>query len=667
MSAETAAVLISPSDRTLRRLAYAAVAVSVALEAATPAAGAGIGDLPGVHGPVYEPLQVALGLVWCPVALVLVLARPRNPIGWLLMSVPLTGSVQNFGGAYGTHAFARPGDGLPLGSLAISLGSSMWTTALFLPLTLMVVRYPSGALPGPRWRWLDRAVAACLVATAVGLATAPDSVDDWIATARPVVALPGRLAVVLVVAGGLGLVGATALVLGHAGWRTWRARGPERAQLLLLVLTGAVTVVCAFAPWGTLFSVTLFLVPIAVAVGVLRYKLLGIEVVVRRTLLYGTLTAVVAGVYAAVVALLSPVVPSGPAPGVVAAAVVAVGLLPARARLQALVDVVVYGERRDPVAAVTRLGAQLPDDDPLPSVVTAVARSLRSRYVAVTASDGRIRAASAAAPDREPVTVPLRRGGRELGALLVAQDDGERLDATDRRLLEALAVQVAAVVHAVDLGDDLAAARERTVAAALAERSRLRHDLHDGLGPSLTGIGLGLEAVDVAVCDDPARARAVVARLREEVVAAVEDVRRILDGLRPPALDEIGLVRAVQARAAVLTDRTAGRLRVEVEVDDPLPHLDPETETAAFRIAEEALTNTVRHSGARRVVVRLAQCGGRLEVEVRDDGRGLPAVPSQGVGLESMHRRAEALGGSLAVTSGAGVRVLARLPVEVGA
>jgi signal transduction histidine kinase len=147
------------------------------------------------------------------------------------------------------------------------------------------------------------------------------------------------------------------------------------------------------------------------------------------------------------------------------------------------------------------------------------------------------------------------------------------------------------------------------------------------------------------------------------MVDAVESVRRILDGLRPPALDQVGLVGALQDRAAALTDRTAGRLTVRVEAPEPLPSLDPETEMAAYRIAEEALTNAVRHSGATGVVVRLLVEDGRFVVDVTDDGCGLPAVPRQGVGLESMQRRVEALGGSISMTSKPGLRVVAQLPV----
>jgi signal transduction histidine kinase len=456
------------------------------------------------------------------------------------------------------------------------------------------------------------------------------------------------------------------VVIGNAIRRTWRARGPERAQLLLLLLTGATAAVLAFSPWGQLFSISLFFVPLAIAVGVLRYGLLGIEVVVRRALLYGSLTGVVVLVYAGVVAALSRATPTGPAPGVVAAALVAVGLLPVRERLQVLVDVIVYGERRDPVAAVTRFGTDLPDRDPLPAVVAAVARSVGSAYVAVADPDGKVRASSSAVVPDFCLQVPLHQGGVRVGTLLVAPRRGAAgLDAADRRLLDALTAQVTAVVRAVDLGDDLAAARAHTLAAALAERRRIRHDLHDGLGPSLTGIGLGLEAVETALSRDPDRAGAVVRRMRTEVNGAVEEVRRILDGLRPPALDEAGLVTALRHRAADLTERSGGRLTVAIEAPESLPKLDPETEVAAYRIAEEALTNTIRHSAARTVVVRLRALDGGITVEVADDGQGLPSPPRPGVGLDSMQRRAESLGGSLAVSSGTGVRVVAHLPLAV--
>jgi signal transduction histidine kinase len=295
-----------------------------------------------------------------------------------------------------------------------------------------------------------------------------------------------------------------------------------------------------------------------------------------------------------------------------------------------------------------------------------VARSLGSAYVAVADLDGNVRACSAAVAPELVLHVPLRQGGVRVGMLLVAPRRGEHgLDAADRRLLEALTAQVTAVVRAVDLGEDLAAARAHTVAAALSERRRIRHDLHDGLGPSLTGIGLGLEAVETAVGSDPDRARAVVRRMRTEVGDAVEEVRRILDGLRPPALDEAGLIHALRDRAADLTERSGGRLRVAIEAPDSLPVLDPETEVAAYRIAEEALTNTVRHSAARRVVVRLGALDGAITVEVTDDGQGLPSPTRTGVGFDSMQRRAESLGGSFAVTSDAGVRVVAHLPLAV--
>jgi signal transduction histidine kinase len=655
------------TDSALRLSAYVVAAVVVLLESLTPAVGSGLAGLPGVLERPYEPLELIGGVVWCVAGLLVITSRPRNPIGWLLLVVPMLGSIQNVTGSYGTRAFARPGDGLPLGPLALSIGSSLWVAALFIPVTVLLVRYPSGALSSPRWRWADRAAVGAMALIAVGLATAQDSVDDWVVGARPVVAVPDAVSGGLLLIAGPVLVVTAVVVIGHAIVRTARARGPERAQLLLLLLTGAAAALAAFfSPWPELFSISLFFVPIAIAVGVLRYGLFGIELVVRRTLLYGSLTLLVALLYAAVVALASVATPTGPAPAVIGAAIVAVGLLPVRQRLQVLVDIVVYGERRDPLVAVTRFGTDLPDKDPLPAVVAAVARALGSPYVAVVATDGDVRAASAMVAPEGVLRLPLRQGDVELGTLAVAPRRGEHgLDPTDRRLLEAMTAQVTAVVRAVDLSEELAAAREHTVAAALSERRRLRHDLHDGLGPSLTGIGLGLEAVQAAIPQDPERAGSVVRRVRAEVTRAVDEIRRILDGLRPSALDEVGLVAALRERANDLTERSGGRLTVEIQAPSPMPTLDPETEVAAYRISEEALTNSVRHSNASTVVVRLRVIDDGISVEVSDDGRGFSPALRRGVGLDSMQQRAESLGGSLAVTADAGVRVLAHLPLAV--
>jgi signal transduction histidine kinase len=213
------------------------------------------------------------------------------------------------------------------------------------------------------------------------------------------------------------------------------------------------------------------------------------------------------------------------------------------------------------------------------------------------------------------------------------------------------------------LNADLEAARERAVLTGLAERDRIRRDLHDGLGPSLSGVALGLEAAETALRSaDQATATALTTRLRREVQAAVEEVRRIIDGLRPPVLDKLGLVTALRQRAESVTLRSGGRLQVRIDAPDSLPPLSNEVEQAAYRIADEALTNVVRHSGATSCVLRIRP-GDELILEVVDDGCGIPTTPRPGVGLESMRARAEALGGSLQLDNGDGTRVAAHLPL----
>jgi signal transduction histidine kinase len=408
---------------------------------------------------------------------------------------------------------------------------------------------------------------------------------------------------------------------------------------------------------------------VAVAVGVLRYRLLGIETVLRRGLVYGLLTAVVVGVYLVVTAVAGTRLDRGPLPGVVAAALVAVGLTPLRERLQVAVDRLVYGDRRDPMRAVTRLGdrvAAAGESDLLPVVLATVTDAVRAPGASVVAADGTVLAACGShTPDGTAETVPLRVGGRELGRLQIApRGPGEPYTDGDRRLLAALAPQVAVVVRALELAEALEAERDRVVTATGQERQRLRRDLHDGLGPSLSGVSLGLQALqDARAADDQAAADQLLGRIREEVTTAVREVRRILDDLRPAVLDSTRLPEAIRRHAAAVS---TGPLQVSVDAAD-LPALPPAIETAAYRITQEALTNVVRHAGAHHSHVTLDASAAALTVTVTDDGHGIGSAPSDGVGLTSMRQRAQALRGTLRVDSGDhGTTVMAILPLNGG-
>jgi signal transduction histidine kinase len=312
------------------------------------------------------------------------------------------------------------------------------------------------------------------------------------------------------------------------------------------------------------------------------------------------------------------------------------------------VDRLLYGDRADPYAALSRLGrrleASLAPETVLPTVVEAVGQALKVPAVAIELErDGRFEVAAkhGSAPGR-PVALPVAHRGQPVGRLLVwPRSPGE------------------------DLTVALQRSQERLVSAREEERRRLRRDLHDGLGPLLGGVSLGLAGVRHRLRRDPEAAERMLQRLQEQLQTATGEVRRVVDGLRPPALDELGLVSALRERAAQFQHGPAG-LSVMVEGPAVLPSLPAATEVAAYRIALEALTNAARHAHARRCVLRLV-VDGALELQVCDDGRGIPAVHRSGVGLASMRQRAREVGGTCTVDPepGGGTRVTARLPLAV--
>jgi hypothetical protein len=302
--------------------------------AATPFAGAGLSRLPGVHG-TYVPVGdlIVDGCIVA-IALVVIWARSRNPIGWLMLAFAALGATQNFTEAYGVRALADPQAQLPLGPLALSLGTSLWIPAAALPATLLLNLYPNGHVAGRFWAWVNWVTVAAMVVATVATGTHLDVVREDFTGAHPVVTMPSQVGTVAAGASAVVLLCA-AVSVGGAIWRTWRARAPQRQQLLLLLVTSAIVVLLTplnLPVW--LYDVGLVAVPVAVAVGVLRYRLLGVEVVIRRTLQFAVLTLLVVVVYAGVTAAMSAVVSDETGPRVVAAAAVALVLLPLRDRLQ---------------------------------------------------------------------------------------------------------------------------------------------------------------------------------------------------------------------------------------------------------------------------------------------------------------------------------------------
>jgi signal transduction histidine kinase len=608
-----------------------------------------------------------LAVAWTVTGAVLLALRPRNALGWLVVGVGLCQGLQQGLAAYGGYGVAVAG--WPLARWAAWLAAGLWLPGLLPLASLLLALYPNGRLPSRWWRWPFAAAALGIALLTLGFMMAPQAYAE-VAPGPSPLRVPAFAPVALALGGAL-VVGGTVVIWVASVVRLLGARPPERQQLAWLLLVVVPFLLVAFLTSSMPGFLALgFLIPVAIAVGVLRYRLLGIETVLRRGLVYGLLTAMVVAVYLVVTTVAGTQLDRGPLPGVVAAALVAVGLTPLRDRLQVAVDRLVYGDRRDPMRAVTRLGdrvAAAGETDLLPAVLATVTDAVRAPGASVVAADGAVLATCGRHPaDSTAETVLLRVGGRYLGRLQVAlRSPGEPYTDGDRRLLAALAPQVAVVVRALELAEALEAERDRVVAVTRQERQRLRRDLHDGLGPSLSGVSLGLQALqDARAADDQGAADQLLARIREEITTAVREVRRILDDLRPAVLDSTRLPDAIRRRAAALS---TGPIEVSVDAAANLPILPPAIETAAYRITQEALTNVVRHAGAHHAHITLDASDAALTLTVTDDGHGINSATAGGVGLTSMRQRAQALQGTLRVDSGDhGTTVMATLPLQDG-
>ncbi len=430
-------------------------------------------------------------------------------------------------------------------------------------------------------------------------------------------------------------------------------------------------VIAVVVPWSFVSGtpiVVLFaipLIPVAVTVGIVRAQLLDIRLVVSRALAWLLLSAGALAGYVVLVAALDTVVSARVGKSAVVTVLVALALAPLLPRVQRLVDRWMYGDRGNPARVASRVGEQLAsgEQEDLAGVAAAVRTALRLPYVAVRTPAGVL--AESGDPGSTTDTVPLPYAGQDVGELVVGLRSGERrLSSADRATLAIVAASLALVVRGVELSSDLRHSRERLVMAREEERRRIRQDLHDGLGPTLTGVALSADAAANLIDSDPASVRDLLGALRRDTRTAIADVRKLVDDLRPPALDELGLLQALRQRADQLAWRSDGSfIGVDMVVPEVLPALPAAVEVAAYRIATEALTNIARHAGARGATLQL-RCNGRLDLEVLDDGAA--TVPwSPGVGLSGMRERAVELGGTFeAGPCPSGGRVFVSIPLD---
>jgi two-component system, NarL family, sensor kinase len=606
----------------------------------------------------------------------LVVRRPDLPFGWLLSGCAAVVAV---GVAIASQSFVAlsRGSDSPMPQLG-----SLLATVQFLPVAvqgLVNVRFPSGQVTTRFSRVLNRLL---VVGIALGLTggllgewsldldradgttvTIRNPLTDGTVVGEAASALTAAIPLVIL----LGIVAGLRIVR-----LAWKATGIERDQLrwraygvvlslalFPLAVTETLPLAVTLAD-GLLFTTTL-------AIPILRYRLWAIDNIIRRSAAYVLVTVLVAGVFAATAA--GGAALQGERVGLVTAAVIAALVFgPALRRSQQLVDELFYGHRSDPYRALSdlsqRLEAVAAPGEVLKTVVSAVADSLRLPYVAIERPrDGSVLARRGARPstDTEFGRWPLTSQGTLVGTLVAAPRRGESaLDARDRTVLADLARQAGAAVHAEALTADLVASRQRLVEAREEERRRLRRDLHDGLGPLLTSIGLNLDALRARLRAGDADQLTLLARAKDASSQAIADLRTVVYSLRPPALDDLGVVGAITAHVHRMED--ASTIDIEVE-SDPLPALPAAVEVALFRIAVEGVTNVVRHAGAHACRIRLDVADGNAAVEVVDDGPSdLPWEP--GVGTVAMRERVSELGGTLQIgPTGAGGRLRASFPL----
>ena len=422
-------------------------------------------------------------------------------------------------------------------------------------------------------------------------------------------------------------------------------------------------------------------IAVASAIAILRYRLYDIDLIINRTLVYTALTVGVAALYALVVGALGVLfqAASDLFVSLLATGLAAIFLIqPMRDRLQRFVNRLMYGERDDPYAVLAglsrRLEGSLSSEAALPTVVETVAQALNLPYVAIALKqegDFRIMASYGAAGD-DWFQLPLVYQGKTIGQLrLSRRSPNEPLTPGEQRLLQDIAHHIGVAAHTVlltqdlrRLAEDLQRSREELVKSREEERRRLRRDLHDELGPQLASLKLNLDVARNLVSRDPAAAEALLLELRAQSQSAIADIRQLVFDLRPPALDELGLVGAIQEYTRQIVSQDG--LQIRLDSPKALPPLPAAVEVAAYRITLEALANFVRHSQGTNCQVTLSNTGQNLQVEVCDDGLGLPQEIQPGVGLNSMRERAAELGGTCLIESlpQGGTRVLASLPLE---
>ncbi len=635
--------------------------------------------------------------------------QPSNVIGWVLLGIGLVWGIRGF--LFDIYLrwtlTVQPGS-LPAADYVGALAFPLWVPMVGVIGTFLILLFPDGHPPSPRWRPVARACGIIIVGLYISGVVRPGPVQqapvgnlrnpfaiDALTPIRPVLDALAMLLPLSI------LVCALALVL-----RFRRSRGVERLQLKWLATAGAF-VACGYLflmvssaiaggtnagptpRWFDIFTETLFLsfglIPVAIGVAVLKHGLYGIDVVINKALVFGTLAAFITGVYVAIVVGVGTLVGQGNdslALSIAATAIVAVGFQPARERVQRMANRLVYGARSTPYEVLSdfadRMGGAYGPADPLPRMARTVAEGLGAARVDVWLNVGDHLVPEAVWPAREgpgPSGVPIldgvlpalagdrvvqvRHRGELLGAISVTKAPGEPVTPTEDKLLTDVAAQAGLVLRNVRLIEELRGSRERLVRTQDTERRRLERNLHDGAQQSLVSVALIVRMARERVSaehDEIARALDLAG---EQLSTAIGELRELARGIHPAILTERGLVPALTSLAE--------RSRIPVTIDSSLTdRLPPTIEGTVYFVVAEALTNVTKYAHATAVTISVERANGELITTITDDGIG-GADPAKGSGLTGLADRIAAVEGHLDLLSppAGGTRLECRIPVHL--
>jgi signal transduction histidine kinase len=642
--------------RAAGRLGVLLALVAVGFVAASLIIGA---QLPSGVRMVWWHPEILVALAWTPVGAVLLRHRPGLKVAWLMVGAGFSAATYvlslNLGPWAGRHDWAIAG-------FVDWLGVWLWAVDTYALTLVLPLIFPDGRLVS---RWFRPVlVLACLVPVivCVHLTIDPD-VRRWHngVSVYPFDEIPLPISVVI--------IGTLAAGLLSVLVRFVRSAPDVRRQIAWVIYPGIIAEGVIYigenSPIGDpLRNITIVAVPICIAIAITRYRLYDIDLVVSRTLVYAGLVAVITGVYFALVGAASVLAHGkGTLAGLAGAIVAGAVFEPVRRRLQRTVDGFIHGER-DPYRIADRLNRRLQTAANPGAALAVAAEVARSALhatgvvIEVLDRDGRTISAEDGVLGARPQLIPLVWHGEPVGRLLFGVTR-----TPDTRLSGVLARNLAELANAARLAADVQRSREHILRTREEERRRLRRDLHDGLGPTLASLAMTVDAARITLKADPEAVDPLLEDLRATMGRTIGDIRELVYGLRPPALDDLGLEGAIQALGSVVA--TGDGPDVDVRVEGDLSGLPAAAEVAAYRIVQEALTNVHRHANAGCAEVTLC-LNGDLHVTVGDDGVGLPARLRSGVGMSSMRERAAELGGSCTVGPGprGGTLVRARLPVN---